>query len=88
MLRSALGFFPPAAFKALQRLDGVGGVVIHALEDDQAIAGGCNDIPEDFEAIGFIQAHRVQLGFNQGFAGLGQILLNFTDADRPKPFTA
>jgi predicted NBD/HSP70 family sugar kinase len=37
-LAQALSFLHPSAVVTLQRLDTVGGVVLHALEDDHAVA--------------------------------------------------
>lgn len=83
----ALGFFPPRAFKAFQGLDALRGVVIHPLEDHQAVAGRLNHVPVDLEAISLTQAMGLELCFDQRFRGLREVFLDFANTDGPHALT-
>ena len=48
-MRERLRFLDPGDAKALQALDAFGGVILHALEDDEAIAGRFYAVVEDAE---------------------------------------
>ena len=80
--RQRLGFLDPGDPESLQRLDRFGGVVLHALEDDQAVAGGCDPVAVDPELR--TDAEGGDLALDQALAGLRQRLLDFADADRER----
>src|SRR6185503_14227266 len=69
----------------LQRLDRFRGIVLHALEDDQAVFRGLHHIPKHLEPVSLAQAMRLQLILNQELCALLQILQDFADTDAPQP---
>ena len=83
-----MGLFPPPALERLQRLDAVGRVVVHPLEDYQAILGRPDLGLVDLEPVSLAQAVFVHLGFDQRLGRLRQIRLHLTDADGPQIFAA
>ena len=48
-MRERLRFLDPGDAEALEGLDAFGGVILHALEDDEAIAGRLDAVVEDAE---------------------------------------
>jgi len=75
-----LRLLDPGALEAFQRLDRLGGVVAHALEDDEAAARGRDPVAEDLE-FG-TNAERRDLALDQALARLRERLLHLADADR------
>jgi hypothetical protein len=50
--RKRLRFLDPCPLEAFERLDALGGVILHPLEDDYPVAGRLDAIGEDLEAVG------------------------------------
>jgi hypothetical protein len=76
-----LGFFNPSPVEAFKRLHAVCGVILHPLEDDEAIAGRFDYLAEYLKALGLAEVVGLQSIFNQLLGGLLEGLLHFTDAD-------
>ena len=70
----------PGDLKALQRLDGFSSVMLHAAEDNDAVAGRCDLVAVDSELVA--EAQRRDLAFDQALGGLRQRPLGFANADR------
>ena len=51
-----LGFIDPGDSKTLERFDGVGGVILHAAKDDDAVAGRFDLVAEYFELVAQAQS--------------------------------
>jgi hypothetical protein len=56
-------------------------VILHALEDDEAIAGRFDHLAEYLEALGLAEVVGLQGIFDQLLGGLLEGLLDFADAD-------
>jgi hypothetical protein len=76
-----LGFFNPSPVEAFQRFHAVCGVILHPLEDDEAIAGRFDHLAEYLEALGLSEIIGLQGIFDQLLGGLFEGLLHFADAD-------
>ena len=70
----------PADAKPLQRLDGVGGVILHAPENDNAVARRFDLVAIDLEPVAETEAG--DLAFDQALGRLRQRPLRLADADR------
>ena len=73
----SLRFIDPGDAKPFQRLDGVGGVVLHSPEDDEAVTGRRDAVAVEFEPTR--KAELLDLAFDQPLGGLRQRLLRLAD---------
>src|SRR5690242_933153 len=80
MQRCGVRLFPPTPFEVLQRLDRVGVVVVHSLEDDDSIPGDFDAVLPDLKTIRFREAKLSDFVLDQELGGLGEILLELPKA--------
>src|SRR5204863_3041123 len=78
----ALRFIDPGDAKSFQRLDRFRGVILHAAEDDEAVAGRFDLVGENLEALAYTQSGK--LAFDQPLARLRQRALRLADAHRER----
>lgn len=78
-LREGLCLFHPRDVEALETLDALGRVVLHAVEDDNAVVRSLDAGIEDMERIEKVIF--IELVFDESLDGLRERALNLTDAD-------
>jgi hypothetical protein len=72
----------PGDAKTFQRFDGIRRVILHAAEDDDAVAGRCDLVAVDSELVA--EAQRRDLAFDQPLGGLRQRPLRLANAHRER----
>ena len=76
-----MGLLDPRAPEALERLDRVCGVVLHALEDHDAGPATAQDLRlEDLELV--LHTHLADLRLDQALGGIPERALDLADTDK------
>ena len=71
-----------ARLNPFERLDGIGGVILHALEGDDAIARRLDHLAKHLEAVGLAEPVFCELVLQQALGEVLQALLHLADAHR------